>query len=81
VHGGDSHAGEAVTSHPALPVLARLLPAVAFSFLGTATAMSQTPTADFSARLDRLWDYNKPVESQARLTRLADLAKPAVSLQ
>jgi len=43
--------------------------------------MSQTPTADFSARLDRLWDYNKPVESQARLTRLADLAKPAVSLQ
>jgi tetratricopeptide (TPR) repeat protein len=53
-------------------VLARLLLAVALALLGTATALSQTP-ADFSERLDKLWDYNKPAESQTRFR--AELAK------
>jgi tetratricopeptide (TPR) repeat protein len=46
--------------------------AVAFSLLEAASAMSQTPTTDFSERLDKLWDYGKPAESAARFrTELA----------
>ena len=57
--------------HPALAVHARLLLAIAFALLGTATATGQTPV-DFSERLDKLWDYNKPAESQTRFrTELA----------
>jgi tetratricopeptide (TPR) repeat protein len=62
-----------MTPHPAALALARLLLALAFSFLGTASVMSQTPTTDFSERLDRQWDYNKPAESQTRFR--AELAK------
>jgi tetratricopeptide (TPR) repeat protein len=58
--------------HPALAVLARLLLAIALAMLGMATAVSQT-TGDFSERLDKLWDYNKPAESQARFR--AELAR------
>jgi tetratricopeptide (TPR) repeat protein len=46
--------------------------AVASSLLEASTAMSQITTADFSERLDKLWDYGKPAESETRFrTELA----------
>ena len=62
-----------MTPHPAATALARMLPAVVFSLVAAASAMSQTPTTDFSERLDKQWDYAKPAESQARFR--AELAK------
>lgn len=34
--------------------------------LKTSLAMAQISSPDFSERLDTLWDYNKPAESEAR---------------
>ena len=49
-----------MTARP-LPLL------VAFALLLKVTlAMSQTASADFSQTLDKLWDFNKPAESEAR---------------
>jgi len=62
-----------MTPHPAATALARLLLSVVFALLATASAMSQTPTSDFSERLDKQWDYAKPAESQARFR--AELGK------
>jgi tetratricopeptide (TPR) repeat protein len=53
-------------SHLLLTVLPTLLLKASF-------AMSQTPSIDFSERLDQLWDFAKPVDSQARFR--AELAK------
>jgi tetratricopeptide (TPR) repeat protein len=50
--------------------------AVALSLLEAASAMSQTTITDFSERLDKLWDYGKPAESEARFR--AELAKHPV---
>ncbi len=36
------------------------------TLLKTSLAMAQTAPTDFSERLDKLWDYNKPAESEAR---------------
>jgi tetratricopeptide (TPR) repeat protein len=55
---------------PARPWLAL---AVALSLLEAVSAMSQTPTMDFSERLDKLWDYGKPAESEVRFR--AELAR------
>jgi tetratricopeptide (TPR) repeat protein len=47
---------------------------VAFALLlKVSLAMSQTAAADFSERLDKLWDFNKPAESEVRFR--AELAK------
>jgi tetratricopeptide (TPR) repeat protein len=47
---------------------------VAFTLLlKVSVAMSQTITSDFSERLDKLWDFNKPAESLLRFR--AELAK------
>jgi tetratricopeptide (TPR) repeat protein len=52
--------------------------AVAVYLLRATTAMSQTSTTDFSERLDKLWDYGKPAESEARFR--VELARhPATS--
>jgi len=56
-----------MTARPLLPLVALTL------LLKVSVAMSQTASADFSQTLDKLWDYNKPAESEVRFR--AELAK------
>ena len=65
-----------MTPQRAARALARLL-LIALAFPGTASATGET-SIDFSERLDKQWDFNKPAESQTRFR--AELAKhPAAS--
>ena len=52
---------------------ALLLTVVFTLLLKPSFAMNATPSIDFSERLDKLWDYGKPVDSQARFR--AELAR------
>jgi len=61
-----------MTPQRAARALGRSLLTLAFPFLGAASAFCQT-SVDFSERLDKLWDYGKPAESQARFR--AELAR------
>ena len=61
-----------MTPQRAARALGRSLLTLAFPFLGAASAFCQT-SVDFSERLDKLWDYGKPAESQTRFR--AELAK------
>ena len=57
-------------SSRANPIL--LLSAIVF-LLGASAALSQTSTDDFSERLDKLWEFSKPAESETRFR--AELAR------
>lgn len=52
-----------------------LLSVVLALLLEAPFAMSQTPSPDFSERLDKLWEFSKPAESEQRFR--AELAKYA----
>jgi tetratricopeptide (TPR) repeat protein len=61
-----------MTSHRQAIARPRFVLALTLSLLEAASAMSQTSTTDFSERLDKLWDFGKPAESEARFrTELA----------
>jgi len=66
-----------MTPQRAARALARLLPAIVLPFPATASPLREA-SVDFSGRLDRQRDFNKPAESRSRLR--AELAKrPAAS--